>query len=78
MSTNEIENLPYMEKYNPYQKAYLDFWKESVVDIRKFWDQEARKLLWYRTWDKVLDDSNPPFYRWFVGGETNMTLNALD
>ncbi|MGC8694906.1 MAG: acetate--CoA ligase [Conexivisphaera sp.] len=78
MSTNEIENLPYMEKYNPYQKAYLDFWKESVADIRKFWDQEARKLLWYRTWDKVLDDSNPPFYRWFVGGETNMTLNALD
>ena len=33
---------------------------------------------WYKTWDKVLDDSNKPFYRWFTGAEVNTCYNALD
>ena len=74
----EIEDLPYREKYYPYHNAYLDFWKKSIENIEDFWDQKARELLWYKTWDKVLDSSNPPFYRWFVGGLTNINLNALD
>jgi len=73
-----IEPLPYGEKYFPHHNKYLDFWRASVEDPIKFWDERARELVWYRTWDKVLDDSNPPFYRWFVGGETNINLNALD
>jgi len=43
-----------------------------------FWGREAEELYWYKKWDKVLDDSNPPFYRWFKGGETNLCYNAVD
>jgi len=35
-------------------------------------------LYWAKKWDKILDDSNPPFYRWFVGGETNIAYNVLE
>lgn len=33
---------------------------------------------WYEKWEQVLDDSNPPFFKWFVGGKTNIIHNALD
>ena len=38
----------------------------------------AEDCHWYKKWDKVLDDSNKPFYRWFTGGEVNTCYNALD
>ncbi len=47
-------------------------------DPEAFWAKRAEELEWYQRWDKVLDDSNKPFYKWFVGGKTNMVLNALD
>jgi acetyl-CoA synthetase len=43
-----------------------------------FWEAEARELFWYRPWSKVLDDANPPFFKWFVGAQTNIVANALD
>ncbi len=43
-----------------------------------FWEAEARELFWYKPWNKVLDDSNPPFFKWFVGAQTNIVANALD
>ncbi|MEB3806069.1 MAG: acetate--CoA ligase [Desulfurococcales archaeon] len=72
------ETLPFEEKYYPSKEAYLDFYRKSVEDIEEFWDKQARELKWYRTWDKVLDRSNAPFYKWFVGAKTNINLNALD
>jgi acetyl-CoA synthetase len=59
-------------------KDYDKVAKEAEEDLEKFWAKRARKLSWYRKWDKVLDDSNAPFYKWFTGGKTNITLNALD
>src|SRR5262245_61582008 len=50
----------------------------SLVDPQGFWAQAAEAVHWYRRWDKVLDDSNAPFYRWFVGGQVNTCYNALD
>ena len=47
-------------------------------DPQAFWAERAESLSWYRKWDQVLDDSDKPFYKWFVGGKTNMALNALD
>ena len=44
----------------------------------EFWEAEARELEWFEPWSQVLDDSHAPFYRWFVGGRTNIVLNALD
>ena len=53
-------------------------YERAMKDPEAFWAACAEKLEWYQKWDKVLDDSNKPFYKWFVGGKTNMVLNALD
>ena len=58
--------------------SYNDVYRESIEHPEQFWADAAEKLHWYRKWDKVLDDSNPPFYRWFAGGTTNTCYNALD
>jgi propionyl-CoA synthetase len=59
---------------NPYEIAY----QQSIEDPNTFWAKAAEDCHWYKKWDKVLDDSNPPFYRWFSGGEVNTCYNALD
>ena len=58
--------------------AYEDAYQKSLEDPEGFWGAAAEEIDWTRKWDKVLDDSNLPFYRWFVGGETNTCHNALD
>ena len=58
--------------------SYNNVYRESIENPEQFWADAAKKLHWYRKWDKVLDDSNPPFYRWFAGGTTNTCYNALD
>ena len=52
--------------------------QRSLVDPEGFWGEVAQGLDWEKKWDTVLDDSNPPFYRWFKGGELNSCYNALD
>ncbi len=47
-------------------------------DLEGFWAEEAAELEWYRPWDRVLDDSEKPFYKWFVGGQVNIVHNCLD
>jgi len=47
-------------------------------DPEGFWAAEARELAWFRPWDGILDDSRPPFFKWFVGGRTNIAYNAVD
>ncbi len=59
-------------------KDYDSMYKYSIEHREEFWAKEAEELAWYKKWDKVLDDSNKPFYKWFVGGKTNIILNALD
>ena len=58
----------------PYDVAF----KKSIEDPNGFWAEAAEDCHWYKKWDKVLDDTNKPFYRWFVGGEINTCYNALD
>ncbi len=43
-----------------------------------YWEQQAKRLNWTKTWDQVLDWSNPPFAKWFVGGELNVAYNCVD
>jgi acetyl-CoA synthetase len=47
-------------------------------DPTAFWAERAEELEWYRKWDKVLEESEAPFYKWFVGAQTNIVHNALD
>lgn len=57
---------------------YEGIFQRSVQDPEGFWAEAAESITWHRKWDKVLDASNPPFYRWFNGGELNTCYNALD
>ena len=59
---------------NPYDAVF----KKSIEDPNGFWAEAAEDCHWYKKWDKVLDDTNKPFYRWFTGGEINTCYNALD
>ncbi len=70
------ENLPFEEKYvlPPYKLLY----KRSLDDAGNFWKEQAQQLEWIKPFSKVLDESNPPFYRWFSDGLINVTENALD
>ncbi|MDD5362475.1 MAG: acetate--CoA ligase [Ignavibacteria bacterium] len=47
-------------------------------DLQGFWSKEAEELEWFDKWDKVLDDSGKPFFKWFTGGKVNIVHNCLD
>ena len=57
---------------------YDDSYQQSITDPDEFWGKAAEDIHWYKKWDKVLDDSDKPMYRWFTGGELNTCYNALD
>jgi propionyl-CoA synthetase len=57
---------------------YEDAFRRSLDDPEGFWAQAARGIDWYTRPETILDDSNPPFYRWFPGGTLNTCHNALD
>ena len=59
-------------------KDYDSLYKESVENREAFWAKEAENLEWFKKWDKVLDESQKPFYKWFVGGKINIVHNAID
>jgi acetyl-CoA synthetase len=70
-------SLPFNDKVYP-GKRLKDEWEKSIKNPEEFWTEKAKAIDWFRTWDKVLDDSNPPFYKWFPGGILNISYNALD
>ncbi|OYD15000.1 acetate--CoA ligase [candidate division WOR-3 bacterium JGI_Cruoil_03_51_56] len=57
---------------------YEEVMQESLGEIDAFWTRQAEKLFWFKKWDKVLDQTREPFYRYFEGGLTNMCYNAVD
>jgi acetyl-CoA synthetase len=59
---------------NVTQEAY----DEAAADRLAFWERQAERLTWTRRWDTVLDWTNPPFAKWFVGGELNVAYNCVD
>ena len=58
-------------------KRYAELYRRSLDDPERFWAEEARRLDWYKTWDRVLD-WDPPFGRWFVGGKLNACYQCVD
>ncbi len=58
--------------------SYNALHQSSLADPEEFWSRAAESVHWYKRWDRVLDDSDKPFYRWFSGGELNTCYNALD
>jgi propionyl-CoA synthetase len=58
--------------------SYEEAHTQSISDPEGFWGKAAEKIHWFKKWDKVLDYSNKPFYRWFTGGIVNTCYNAVD
>ena len=57
-------------------KEYDKLAKQAEKNPEKFWGELAKDLFWFKKWKKVLD-WKPPFARWFVGGQTNVSVNCL-
>ncbi len=55
-----------------------EVYEEAAADRLAFWATQARRLTWTQDWDEVLDWSNPPFAKWFVGGKLNVAYNCVD
>ncbi|WP_028057668.1 acetate--CoA ligase [Candidatus Solirubrobacter pratensis] len=53
-------------------------YERAEADFEGFWAEQAEMLDWDTKWDTVLDWSNPPFAKWFVGGKLNVSHNCLD
>jgi acetyl-CoA synthetase len=62
--------------------ARVQDWESLSAEVKQdpqaFWAKEASELHWFEPWQKVFDDSDRPFFRWFVGGKTNIAYNCLD
>jgi len=77
--------LPFDEKIVPENKrtlipveSYHKVHRNTVANYKEFWAGVASELDWFKRWDRILDDSNPPFYKWFPGGQTNASYLCLD
>jgi propionyl-CoA synthetase len=60
------------------RSLYDDTYARSLARPEEFWAAAADDLYWDRRWDRVFDDTRPPYYRWFTGGMLNTCYNALD
>jgi propionyl-CoA synthetase len=58
--------------------TFDQIYRRSLEDPDGFWAEAAAEIDWVEPWDRVLDDSRAPFYRWFTGGRLNTCYNALD
>jgi propionyl-CoA synthetase len=58
--------------------GYAETYRRAIERPEEFWAEAAAAIDWERRWDRVLDDSRPPFYRWFAGARLNTCWNALD
>jgi acetyl-CoA synthetase len=81
----ELAKLMEVESFEPSpefrEQALLSdpaVYEEAARDPQAWWARQARQLHWFQGWETVLDDSNPPFYKWFVGGQLNVSYNCLD
>jgi acetyl-CoA synthetase len=53
-------------------------YEQAAADPQGWWAEQAEKLDWFQKWTRVLDDDDPPFYKWFTGGTLNVSYNCLD
>ena len=58
--------------------TFAALYQQSLDDKTAFWGEQARRIYWHKQPDQILDESNLPFAKWFVGGETNLCYNMVD
>lgn len=59
-------------------KNYKAVLNKAAKNPTKFWEEAAHDIHWFEPWTKVLDASKKPFFKWFIGGKTNLAYNAVD
>ena len=69
MSSNDLHGEVYYPSDEIKNNAHIPNWddlqKEASEDYDKFWEKRADELHWFKKWDKVIDSSDKPFYKWF-------------
>ncbi|MFG1883784.1 acetate--CoA ligase [Micromonospora sp. NPDC049102] len=75
---NETRQFPPPAELAAHANVTVDAYAEAQADRLAFWAKQADRLAWSKKWDEVLDWSNPPFAKWFVGGQLNVAYNCLD
>jgi acetyl-CoA synthetase len=78
---DHLEELLDVERFDPpagFAEDALITEVSQPADWVAEWAERAEALDWFSKWDEVLDDSNPPFYKWFAGGKVNASHNCLD
>lgn len=82
MKTKQLSGEVYYPSEEVIEYSHSKDWdkvRESAdADPAAFWEKEAGELHWFKKWDKVIDDSEKPFYKWFTGAKTNIVYNCLD
>ncbi len=62
----------------PTPVRYADFYRQSINQPDAFWTEQAKLIDWFKPFERVCNFDNPPFARWFEGGQTNLCHNAVD
>ena len=85
MSNEALENLLQEDRRFPPSDAFAaqanakpEIYERADADRLAFWAEQANRLTWAQPWDQVLDWSDAPFARWFVGGKINVAVNCVD
>ena len=82
MNNKKLSGEVYLPSEEVINNSTIKDWnelnKEAEADYEGFWSELAEKLHWFQKWNKVIDDSNKPFYKWFTGAKTNIVYNCLD
>ena len=81
----ELASLLDVERFDPpaefREHALLSdpaVYERAAGDPQAWWAEQAQELDWFQKWTRVLDDTDPPFYKWFTGGTLNVSYNCLD
>jgi acetyl-CoA synthetase len=81
----ELASLLDVERFDPpaefREQALLSdpaVYERAAGDPQAWWAEQAQELDWFQKWTRVLDDTDPPFYKWFTGGTLNVSYNCLD
>ncbi|WP_296403117.1 propionate--CoA ligase [Psychrobacter sp.] len=74
----KYSNDSYSSTSSTCTESFADLYNTSINNPSEFWQKQAERIYWHKKPHKILDDSNLPFTKWFVGGETNLCYNCVD
>ncbi|MFG1605549.1 acetate--CoA ligase [Actinoplanes sp. NPDC049265] len=75
---SETRQFPPPEALAAEANVKAEAYERAAADRIGFWEEQARRLTWSKQWDQAVDWSNPPFAKWFLGGELNVAYNCVD